>query len=362
MKKLRTIVIIAICAARVFGNIASASSPGVKMGTTFHDLQKYGSMNRQIAITDSLHIIYFSFTNKDNDHVNGHRNVRGQAYDPSFGAVTLFSPIDIGGPLDSKHRSGFTTLDVIGADSAVAVMGWDKNYVPPGKEIPYAYVNGIPGLMDFVEISPQGSVPESLWIDSLSTGGAVYSWPRVAVTDDGGCGQVIHLVIHDDGQTGYFMYVRRILGDTNWTHGYRFGQGGFRTPAITASRQSQKVGIAWSGGRGDGAEFGASVDRYDGDTSGQWDNDLYYMESQDCGANWGPIHNITQYPDDSSGGFRAHARVTVIYDTRDSLHMAWAAARWNGYGGPFGYSGKILHYDTESKAIRTAVNGQWNPR
>ncbi|MCH9031768.1 MAG: hypothetical protein IIB00_05860 [candidate division Zixibacteria bacterium] len=368
---MRKLIVIIILALGVCAQTTGAVTFGVgkRVGLTFYDNQKEGSMNRQLATRGFDHCIYFSWSNSDNNSAVGGLNVRGNTWDASLGGLSEPQGlgIDIGGDLGPPTRGFSTTQDAFQSGTSVIALHWDPVSAVPFNFRPNVFIDDIPCLVDFVELFSGGIVPESLWVDSLSSGGTYFAWPRVAATDDGVCGKMIHLVIHDNGQSGKYMYIRRTIGaggstDSNWTDGYIFGQGGFRTPAITASRQSQKVGIAWSGGRGDGTEFGASVDRYDGDTSGQWDNDLYYMESQDCGATWGPIRNITQYPDDSPGGFRAHARVTVIYDSRDSLHMAWAAAKWNGYSGPFRYSGKILHYDTESKAVRTAVNGQWNPR
>ena len=279
--------------------------------------------------------------------------------------------IDIGGGVTPPDRSGYTTMDAFSDGRAVNAHHWDVAFASPGDFKPYAFVNDLPCLVDFVEMISGGLVPESLYIDSSSGDG--FLWPRVAASSGGGCGKVVHLVIHDPGNVGYFMYLRRTVGagagtDSNWTNVYRFGLGGYLSPTIEASRNSDRVAIAWSGGRGDGTEFGASVDRYNGLISGQTDNDLFYMTSENCGISWSPIRNVTQYADDTEGGFRADSRITAVFDHQDSLNIAWTAAQWFGYSGPFPYAGRIFHWHegrpvgwTTPGGIRSAVAGEWTP-
>ncbi|MCH9031314.1 MAG: hypothetical protein IIB00_03535, partial [candidate division Zixibacteria bacterium] len=271
-----------------------ATGVGLQIGLTYYDIQQTGSMNRQIATRGTDHCIYFGWNGQDNNSAVAGLCVSANTYDAALGSLSEASGfgIYIGCGLVPPHRAFSLTQDAFEDGRAVLAHHNDPAYSFPGKFYPFAFHNDIPCLVDFAEMVSGGLVPESLWGDSLSIGGTYFAWPRVAATHDATCGKVVHLVIHDDGNSGYYMYVRRTVttsqgtqfSDSNWIDGYRFGLGGFLSPAITASRQSQKVGIAWSGGRGDGSEFGASLDRYNGLISGQNDNDLFYMESQDCGA------------------------------------------------------------------------------
>ncbi|MCH9032361.1 MAG: hypothetical protein IIB00_08900, partial [candidate division Zixibacteria bacterium] len=356
-----------------------SSSPGIQVGVTFYDYQKNGSVNRQIATNGINHCLYFGWMNQDNNSAVGGRNVRGNTWDAALGNLSQQSGvgIDIGGSVDPPDRSGYTTMDAFSDGRAVNAHHYDPAFSSPGHFHPFAFVNDLPCLVDFVEMVSGGLVPDAIYEDSISPGGqsGTFLWPRVAASSGGGCGKVVHMLIHDDGNTGYYMYLRRTVtvGNVNatdsvWSNVYRFGLGGYLSPTIEASRNSDRVVIAWAGGRGDGSEFGASVDRFNGLISGQTDNDLFYMTSENCGITWNPIRNVTQYPNDSIGNYRADSRVTAIFDHQDSVNIAWTAAQWFGYSGPFPYAGRIFHWHegrptgwNTPGGIRSAVAGEWTP-
>lgn len=284
-------------------------SPGLQIGLTSHDLQKYGSMGHQIATHGAGHVINFCWTNKTNGLPMGGQNVRFDAWDPSIGFLgDGTGGLDIGATLVLPDFGGFVTMDALGPnDLTVVALEWDTNF-PSGLLRPWVFYNSTPSLADFV-----GAVlPDAVWTPHLSGNATVFRWPQVAYTNDGASTEITHLLIFSDrtDDDGEIIYTRKVgsgLAGT-WSSAMLVGSGGFhRSGVIVTSRKasSQKVAIAWIGGRGNGTEFGASVSRFDGLPSGQLDNDVYYMTSTDAGASWGATHNITQRSDSLPGGFGA---------------------------------------------------------
>ncbi|MBN4057148.1 hypothetical protein JYU19_02455, partial [bacterium AH-315-J21] len=146
------------------------------------------------------------------------------------------------------------------------------------------------------------------------------------------------------------------------------GAGGYNlSPSMTASRKagSQKVVIAASFGRGDGTQFGGFISRAPGTGIGQLDNDLFYMESTDAGATWGPLTNVTMRPDSlvhlghPTDDFASGAKLDVLYDQTDNFHIVWQAIKWAGYAGQFFSEGRFFHYDPVSDAIRVVHDFVW---
>ncbi|MFQ5607141.1 MAG: dockerin type I repeat-containing protein, partial [Candidatus Zixiibacteriota bacterium] len=130
---------------------------------------------------------------------------------------------------------------------------------------------------------------------------------------------------------------------------------------ITASEQSQRVAIAWSGGRGDGTEAGASVSRFNGLLSGRNDNDIYVMTSADAGETWSAQRNVTQRLNADPGGFAPHAKLSILFDDADVLHVAWQAVSWPGYGAEFTTRSRMFHWDETWATVRTITDAVWDP-
>jgi len=168
----------------------------------------------------------------------------------------------------------------------------------------------------------------------------------------------------NDGPPRKYVYTRKV-GDVTpgvWmTPGVLIGTGGTISPDIAAARNCPSVGIAWAGERGDGTEFGASVSRENGLTSGLRDNDLYCMISTDAGATWGPTRNVTRRGSPAAGGYAPTGKLSVLWTPDSVFHVAYVAGHWPGYFGDFTAAARIFHWDNLTNTVRTAVSGEWSP-
>ena len=219
--------------------------------------------------------------------------------------------------------------------------------------------NSTPALADFAV----GAIDTMTWYPHLAGDAVSFNWHQIALTE--GAAPITHVVVSgnrtDADNLG--LYLRRVGPLPNpWESGVVIGQAGYEQSfVITASRQSDRVAIAWSGGRGDGTEFGASVSRYNGQLSGKNDNDIYVMISEDAGVTWGATQNVTQRANADPGGWAPHAKLSILFNQADSLHVVWQAVEWVGYDATFNTRSRMFHWSENANAVRTAVDANWDP-
>ncbi len=343
---------------------------GLTFGCTYYDFQRNGSMNRMIVTNEPSHILNFTWTNQDNNSITGFRDVRFEGFDPSIGILSDGTGgVDIGGNW-FPARSGFPTIDSRGANGlAVNSYHWDPSLGAGSTENAWIFYNNTPSLADY-----SGQIIDTANVNLLKLGNATeLKWPRVAYTNDGAGTEVTHLLINSNrtDADGQILYTRKVgIGGAGvWDPAFEVGAGGFHlSGSITASRKagSQKVVIAAALGRGDGTQSGGYIRRFNGQVSGQNDNDIFYMESNDAGATWGPLTNVTMRPDslvhlgNPIFNFSPAAKLDVLYDQSDVFHIVWQAAIWNGYQGPFTTQGRFFHYDPTNDKIRIVHDFVWD--
>ena len=339
---------------------------GLTIGCTHYDYQRNGSMNRMIATSEPTHFLSFTWMYQDNNSAFGGRSVKCEMFDPVSGVLgDGTGGVDIGGDVIPPNRSGFPSIDfaaVFGVADGRHVIAhhWTRFFTAERFNSYTFYNNNSP------ECDELGRITDTANTNAFLTGNATQVlWPRVAYTNDGNGTEVTHVLMATDRSDGDhdFIYARKVGtgGSGVWSPAMKFGSGGYLSHTITASRKSgsQKVLMAASMGRGDGTRLGAPVTRFNGFASGLRDNDLYYMESVDAGATWGPLTNVTQRPNGLPGGFAPDAKLDVLYDSFDNLHIVWAASAWDGCSGALNLRGRIFHYDAVSDNIRIVHDFNW---
>ncbi len=344
---------------------------GLTIGCTYFDFQRNGSMNRMVVTNEPGHILNFTWTNQDNNSATGSVTVYYEGYDPSIGTLSDGTGgICLNCGIIPPNHAGFPSMDTRGANGlAVHVHQWDPAFGVGGTFNTWIFYNSTPGLADFV-----GQILDTAVVNTFMLGNATeLKWPAVAYTNDGAGTEVTHVLIFSNrtDADGRILYTRKVgIGSAGvWDTPIEVGAGGFHlSGAITASRKagSQKVVIAAALGRGDGTQFGGYLRRFNGQISGQSDNDIFYMESNDAGASWSQLSNVTRRPDslahpgDPIFQFAAGTKLDVLYDQADVFHIVWQAAVWNGYQGPFTMQGRLFHYDPLNDKIRVVHDFVWN--
>ncbi|MBN4072392.1 hypothetical protein JYU03_00565, partial [bacterium AH-315-F03] len=337
---------------------------GLVVGCTYHDLQKFGAMGRQITSDGYFGTINYTWTQKNNNSASSGRNVLYQGYfTPYCGGSGASVAHNLADP---DNRSGFTSMALLPDGTTLNAHHWNQQSQANSRAYrPYVFKNSTAGLADFVGfggVDATGLLPDSAWDNYLVGDATTFIWPQIAYTDQGGA-QVAHLVISSDRLDGdnTALYLRRV-GSSDWETVMELGPAGYhRSFIVTNSANSERVAIAFSGGRGDGTSNGAPISRYNGQESGKNDNDLYVIISNDAGATWGALQNITQRADDSQGGFAPHAKLSAVFDANDTYHLVWQSSPWAGYGGEFITSARMYHWDDIAQTTRIAADGSWTP-
>jgi hypothetical protein len=336
---------------------------GLTIGCTFYDFQRNGSMNRMIATNEPTHALNFTWMSQDNNSATQGRSIRYEGFDPAFGSLSDGTGgFEVFGTLiPCGERPGFPALD--SRANGTTVLTFEINNCIGAPLQPWVLYNANPSIGDFA-----GLLIDTTVYDSFKEGNTTeFKWPRVAYTNDGAGAEVTHVLLNSNrtDADGRVIYTRKLgIGAVGvWKAPIEVGAGGFHlSSAITSSRKagSQKVVIAAALGRGDGAQLGGYVRRFDGQVSGQYDNDIFYMESSDAGATWGALTNVTMRADSLAGGFAPGAKLDVLYDDADVFHIVWQAMAWKGYSGDFTTQGRLFHYDPSSDTTTIVHDFVWN--
>jgi len=341
----------------------SAPDPvrGLTVGCTFHDLQKYGSMGRQIANSPlgGLSLINFSWTNQDNISATGGRNVRYESFDPLVGLLgDKTGGVDIGPGLIPPDRSGFVTLTGVSDGTVIAAYHWNTNFGIAGTRfMTYVAQNQTPGLGDFHNELVDTFLFNPVFCDFGPCPSFV--WPQIAFTEPIAGPKVEHIVVTRDNPPSDYAIYARSVADSDWEPADTIlNLGYFRNPVIAASNQSRRVGIAFSAGRGDQTPLGGSINRFNGELSGKNDNDIYVMTSEDAGATWTDPRNVTLRGIPQAGDWAPHAKLSVLFDSSDVFHVVWQAVQWPDSA--FTTRSRMFHWDESSGAVRTAVDANWD--
>ncbi|MBN4072357.1 hypothetical protein JYU03_00390, partial [bacterium AH-315-F03] len=337
---------------------------GLVVGCTFHDFQKYGSMGRQISSDNVFGTINFTWTNQDSPNSDT-QDVRYDGYSGGIlGDNTGGAPV--GHFLTAPDTYEFVTLASTSNGTMIYTFQWITNPTSDPKYFrTYVFKNNTPGLADFVGyggVGFSGRIPDSAWDGYLVGNANTFIWPQIAYTEIGAT-KIAHLVISSDRTDGdnTALYLRKV-DTTDWETVMELGPAGFHRSFIIAnSRITERVGVAFSGGRGDGTLTGAPISRYNGQESGKNDNDLYVIISNDAGATWGSLTNVTQRPDSLPGGFVPHAKLSALFDANDDFVVAYQTRQWPGYDGAFTNASRMNIWNESVGVPRIAADGAWTP-
>jgi hypothetical protein len=303
-------------------------SPGIILGITQLDFQTHGSTGNR-CVVDSEGGVHFTWTN-------------AVSY-PGFRAV-YYNYVDTAGnwlgavQVSQVNGAGFPQISITADD--LGAIAYHSTYDPSIEDYVVAAIDNFTGHGIFRYANP----PDSLTYRCL--------WPYVSVDIN----NVIHILSAEMAPAGYPM----ALGYTNSVDtGYTWLN---LVAADTIMTLSQNVVSSPVSGKS------AIVYTHPLNYDTQWQNDVYYIESQD-GLTWdwdyGKI-NVTDYgPPDS---LYAYTDLTSVYDYNDNLHIVWNA-QWVTDAGVY-YKTYLLHYDRDSGSITELLStsdiwfgcniGAWN--
>jgi hypothetical protein len=286
------------------------ASPGDTVGYTQYDYQTNGSTGNRIVVdhTSNIHVSW----------------MKGMPY-PSVRHIYYNCKTPSGWiyPLSGTQAShaagaGYTTIDALPDDRATVFY----HRAPTNAESTFVAIDIANCLATFDYRRPPSR-----------QGSQGFIWPSGAVDRTGR----IHVVATNNAATGAaqaVIYTRSNNGGTTWVALQRVDTTEVISTIVTASRASDKVAIVYT---------------HSTDTTSQWANDVYFIQSLD-GTTWdwaGGKINVTEYGQGGDSLF-AYTDVDAVYDYNDNLHIIWNA-QYVTTG--IYYSSQLLHFDVASGNI-----------
>jgi hypothetical protein len=360
------------------------TGPGEKVGDTWYDYQRNGSMRRMV-VGDTITIgkgdltLFVSGSYMDlPGPVMQRRKDWFWMYDCFYG-----THCDVEIQTDDEY-AGYTTTLITG-DARAIVVGHNRINPNPLYQT-HVYWQNLPGECNFIHECrvPDGIADSCEYTPTSGYGESV--WPAAAWQE--GADTVLHVLaveaelgVNDPMALMYFRAVNPELScvwdppiclDVVYTLGYD----------VDATNDGRVI-LAWTAPLPcKGANPCGSKDPYP--QSGcecrqnfQWDNDEYYTISEDYGATWQPRVNVTKHTDwcetDTTElrPYRPYTDVSVLFDSQNKWHIVWSARSWPGDancgdGNDAGLlSNRIFHYSQDLapygiQGIRTVHNAEWD--
>lgn len=349
------------------GMATSRNSPGVVIGHTWYESQHNGTMGRMIEFheSDTLAAVHMSWMYMPDRFFAG-RAYRYNSYNltnQEWGGTDIIQ-------LEEEY-SGYVSISVTNDNRAV-VGGHSKgvdNLYDPHYWFDFAPLNAYWGY--------NIQVPQTLQNYGAMDPHQVI-WPKARFIETA-TDTVLHIVAMSDfsyNPQGIY-YFRRVGAEDNpaaiWDDPPLIIDSAYNlSHDIAADEAGGKVALVWTAnlpcegsppGSPSGDEFdcGASYNRYT-----QWDNDVWYMTSDNNGSSWNERVNVTNYIDGELevDEYRPYTDMSALIDGAGNLHIVWGASRWlttayseNDVGF---YANRIFHWSENQPYIRTVHNADWD--
>jgi len=356
------------------GRVAAASpnydqSPGVKVGDTWYDYQRNGSMGRMIDVgqhDDEGTIIpgvHFSWMYLPGPEMVDRRFYYNY-YDADAGVTSSADVV-------SNDYSGYVGIDVTG-DNRACVGGhekrggvkyhskfyWDAD--PMGKY----FGDYASGVDDSVQV--WGGSPTQYLI-----------WPRFRyqeTTPD----TVLHVIAQmssdamaaADPQSIYYFRKVGVNADGEWDYPPLVIDTIFDlSQDVACSNVTGKVALVWTANlvNGDGAANAGkeypNCDINSGEANYvQLDNDVYFMISNNQGASWETRKNVTCNVD-TEAGYRPYTDLNALITGDENLHILYSGRIWPAdanTGGDLLLACRLFHWSEDIPVPRTVHNAVWD--
>ena len=299
------------------GRAARSASPGVVIGNTWYDYQRNGSMRRMIAFSNGprVHFVWMRLA----DSTQTARKCQYRVFNPGSGEFDCDNYV----PSSDLSYVGYCVLDVTNDDRGIPAGHNNPAPDAGGVYMFQAWWDDAVGACDFYVTR---RVPDTLGADcqadSLDDG---FIWPAMCWQE--GADTILH-VFAQESEGSILAYFRLINPHVEGVPTVWDQENFYCVDTVDDIAQDcdctdeGKVAIAWTANLplpGD-----CDTCSYQGD---QRDNDLYVQVSHDAGVTWDPRINVTRNVD-GEDGFRPFTDLSVLIDSRDSVHVVWNAGYW----------------------------------
>jgi len=291
----------------------TALSPGETVGWTQYDYQTNGSSGNRVAV-DNVGGVHF-------DWMNGvtYPTTRKVSYNYLYLGTWIWPGT---GTFAGYHTTGdgYAQLAVMPSGSPACAY----HYAPTNNESTFVAIDAAPGIGSFSYYRPL-----------IRFGSEHCIWPYISVDHQG----YIHMVASEPapnaGEEQTIGYIRSTTGGTSWSTPLVVDTTEVIGIIVTSSPVSNKVAVVYP---------------HSTDTSSQWLNDVYYVQSLN-GTTWDFRNNKVNVTNYGAGGdsLFAYTDLDAVYDYNDNLHIIWNAQYATDAG--IYYSTRLFHYDVTSGNI-----------
>jgi hypothetical protein len=311
-------------------------SPGIMLGTTTCDLQHYSRMARQIAVGADGRV-HFVWTFSYAPYNQYNRSVHYTSYKDG---ILNWPPQDVSGNLD-KMPGRFCTVDVFQNRGLVVNHYGSVPTITSALDI-------ASGAHVFQPEDPPSTVINCQWeLGDPMVGFQPYIWPVVAADQDGAGKLIIHIAGMENNTSADFKaitYFRGVSSGTNIEDGMYGACGTFIDQGtaigydIAASPYNDDVVIAYPKARQANNE----------------DNDLAYRLSNNMGAAWGPVVNVTNFLPGAKE--RCGQEVSVLFTADNCFHILWLGTIYDSEAGTVSdQEVKLWHWSSCYPTLRSLV-------
>jgi len=316
------------------------NSPGNRIGVTYYDLQKYGSMGHMIAGNQINGYIFMAWTAQDDTIIPGDCGIKVQAYD----ALGPF-------PNYVLDAGGYPATDPDYACYAACAWGPFNNeaafacYVDPGIGIfrTTYYYDGLPNSFIFYRTFLEAS-QDSSWYSSdiIWPTMSVHEGDNPNVTED-----VVYVLSRVWTDSEDLILYRGVGSPPVWDSGQYIETVDNLSHVICADPNSDKVAIVYTD---DLQEY-----EYWGE-AGQFDLDVYYKLSTDQGTSWGDPICISHYSEVDDSLWRAFSDLAAVITPDENLHIIAAVRELRNQSLYENYKSRLVHWsvDLATEAVSRA--------
>ncbi len=334
------------------GYAYSPSFVGSQVGLTYHDLQHYGSMGRQVAIGANGRV-HFDWT-----YLGSVPGTAGVGYNSMTYSSGWMMSFGSAGTEITPGGGSFCQMGTFDNRGAAAYYRWNSGV---GAYTSWAAVDFAEGIGLFSEYDAPNSMCPYV-PNGVNEGD--YVWPIMDVETHGGPTFTVHMVSTEadyDSDISSLVYYR---ANGSYFSGGMFGSCGqfidsvaAVSAVVCADRNSDRVAIVYSKSKWDGND----PDPFMPFPSYLY-NDIAYIESYDDGITFGSVHMVTDYLDADS--MFALSDISALYTYDGVLHIVWNT----GWAWPDTYGadliwynpsrGDLYHWDDANQAITRVASGR----
>ncbi len=358
------------------GTASSSATPwpGVKIGDTWYDYQHNGRMPRMVDWGNEEgeagwgFMIHFLWMRLETE-VQVNRHYAYNVY--YFGGGDCPTPGEFKGQFKMQQPgeyAGYVTMDVT-KDGRGVLSGHND---PGGGYAPHTYWDYAAGNFSF---GNNGRVPNDVMEAGAGLDGQgelkTAIWPSIRYQEHPSDENlnVLHVFAQVSepgaGDPQAIIYFRKV-GNNHlgvWDNPpYVVDTVHDIAQDVACSKTTGKAALVWVANLPSPATAPASSHGYW--QYSQLDNDIWYQISDNYGASWGPMINVTQNVD-GEAGYRPYTDLQALMTTDEHLHILWSGRVWPAdanTGGSVGFDCRIFQWGTDLAAgnIRTVANLEYD--